>query len=66
MKEADVILRVLHSGESIPSSRLLMMMTIRRMAMELRSVKRIITMKIKLESLAKGRRVLEESRYHLS
>ena len=66
MKEADVILRVQHSGASIPSSRLLTMMTIRRMAMELRSVKRIITMKIKLESLAKRRRVLEESRYHLS
>lgn len=66
MKEADVILRVLHSGASIPSSRLLTMMTIRRMAVELRSVKRIITMKIKLVSLAKRRRVLEESRYHLS
>jgi hypothetical protein len=66
MKEADVILRVQHSGASIPSSRLLTMMTFRRMAVELRSVKRIITMKIKLESLAKRRRVLEESRYHLS
>ena len=66
MKEADVILRALHSGASIRSSRLLTMMTTKTMAVEQRSVKRIITMKIKLESLAKRRRVLEESRYHLS